>query len=186
MKNKPLETIATVILAGVCAALIFRLAVRVRSVHAGSPAPVHPAARGRAAIAVTSRPAAFEDSPVLNVALYQQLQSQPVTPPERDPFSFEPTPQQIEQAGRERTANTAANTGPPAPPPPPPLPFKTVGYSVTAEGQIEAYVSSADQIYALHEGEVFDKGYRVVRITPALIEIQDDLYHRAVELPFPQ
>lgn len=186
MKNKPLETIATVILAVVCAALIFRLAVRVRSVHAGSPAPVHPAARSRAAIAVPSRPAAFEDSPVLNVALYQQLQSQPVTPPERDPFSFEPTPQQIEQAGRGRAANTAANTGPPAPPPPPPLPFKTVGYSVTAQGQIEAYVSSADQIYALHEGETFDKGYRVVKITPALIEIQDDLYHRAVELPFPQ
>ncbi|MGH9401230.1 MAG: hypothetical protein ACRD2P_03880 [Terriglobia bacterium] len=189
MKNKRLETAATVILAAVCAALIFRLAVRVRSVHAGGgapqTAPLNRAPLNRAAIRVQRDPAAFPDTPALNVALYQQLQSQPVTPPDRDPFSFEPTPQEAEQAARERAAGQAA-AGPPAPPPPPPLPFKTVGYSVKSEGQIEAYISSPDQIYALHEGEAFDKDYRVVKITPALIEIEDDLYHRAVELPFPQ
>lgn len=190
MKNKRLETGATVILAVVCAVLIFRLAVRVRSVHAGGRAPqAMPLSRtglGRVAIPARPRPAAFADSPVLNVVLYQQLQSQSVTPPDRDPFSFEPTPQQAEQAVRERALAQSASAGHAAPPPPPPLPFKTVGYSVTAQGQIEAYISSADQIYALHEGEAFDKDYRVVRITPALIEIEDDLYHRAVELPFPQ
>lgn len=191
MKNKRLETAATVILAAVCAALIFHLVIRVRSVHAGGPspetAPLHRTAAARVVLPRASRAAAFPDSPVLNVALYQQLQSATVNPPERDPFSFAPTPQQIEQAGRERApSGSAAAAAAAGPPPPPPLPFKTVGYSVNAQGEIEAYISSEDQVYALQEGESFDKVYRVVRITPAMIEIEDDAYHRSVELPFPQ
>lgn len=189
MKNKPLGTLATVILAVVCAALIFHLAVRVRSVHAGGPAPQatpHRLAAVHNILPRLSRPAAFADSPVLNVALYQELQSQSVTPPDRDPFSFAPTPQQVEQANQERAASLGTAAAPAGPPPPPPLPFKTVGYSVTAQGQVEAYISSEDQVYVLREGEAFDKVYRVVRITPAMIEIEDDAYHRSVELPFPQ
>lgn len=190
MKNKRLETLATVVLAVVCAVLIFHLVVRVRSVHAGGPAPqampLHRSATVHSISSRTSRPAAFADSPVLNMALYQELQSQSITPPDRDPFSFAPTPQQVEQANRQRAASAGAAAAPTGPPPPPPLPFKTVGYSVTAQGQIEAFVSSEDQVYALQEGQSFDKVYRVVRITPAMIEIEDDAYHRSVELPFPQ
>lgn len=186
MKDKKLETTATVILAALCAMLVFHLAVRVRSVHAGGPtaAPLvrslpHPLA------SLAHKTAAFPESPVLNLALYQQLQSQTVASLDRDPFSLAPSPrQQFEQA---RSAQASAQNLAPAPPPPaPPLPFTAVGYSMTPQGQIEAFLSSPDQIYAVRAGDAFGKVYRVVRITPAMIEIQDDAYHRAVELPFPQ
>lgn len=188
MKNKSLETTATVILAALCAALIFRLAVRVRSVHAGGP----PAARlvrnlPHHLTSLGHKAAAFPESPVLNLALYQQLQSQTVASPDRDPFSFLPTPQQqAEQARSEQASAQGLARAPAGPPPAPPLPFTAVGYSMTPQGQIEAFLSSPDQIYAVRAGDAFAKVYRVVRITPAMIEIEDDAYHRAVELPFSQ
>lgn len=195
MREKWYETPATVTLAIVCGALIFHLAGRVRSVNAGAPPvpqlrPPVPAPRRVAARIPSGRdPSELPGSPVLNVDLYQELQSQMIAAPGRDPFSFEPTAQQLKQTAQARAADqaaSAASSAAPSPPPPPPLPFKAVGYSVMSQGQIKAYLADSEQVYALVQGELFDKNYRVVRITPALIEIDDELYHRAVELPFPQ
>ncbi|MGH9407537.1 MAG: hypothetical protein ACRD3D_17085 [Terriglobia bacterium] len=194
MKSKRLEALATIGLAVVCAALVFHLAVRVRSVDAGGPAvqarSAIPRARtGGLALAglfAARKPQALPNGPVLNLSLYRETQSETLAAYDRNPFSFEPTAQQLEQQTRSRAAAQGALAGPPAPPPPPPLPFKAIGYSMQAQGSMEAYLSDTQQVYALHEGEMFDKNYHVIRITPALIEVQDDAFHRTVELPFPQ
>lgn len=188
MKKKRLKTLATVILGVICAALFLHLALRVRSVDAGAPPNDSARTPLRRFNILPSRNKAtpFPGSPALNIALYQQLQSQTITPPGRDPFSFAPTPLQIREASRQRDQQEAAHNAAPGPPPPPPIPFKAVGYSITDQGQIEAYLSDSQQVYALHEGESFDKAYRVARITPGMIEIEDQSFHRMVELPFPQ
>lgn len=192
MKKKPLETVATVVLAVMCAGLIFHLAVRVRDVHAGAPAAAVPEARGpiarlQATTYPEARPAAAPDDPegpALDVALYTRLQSRTLPPPDRDPFSFEPTAAQV--ANARQTAAARAIAAPSGPPPPPPLPFEAVGFTVNAEGRFEAYLADNQQVYVVHAGDEFDKNYRVISITPAMIEIQDESGNRTVELPFPQ
>ncbi|MGH9398115.1 MAG: hypothetical protein ACRD18_14845 [Terriglobia bacterium] len=203
MKKKPLETAATIVLGVVCAGLIFHLAIRVRDVHAGAPPISTPDVRSprhtvtdassrdvrtvrAASVASAGRADSNPKGPVLNLALYQELQSQALHTPDRDPFSFEPTPQQLQQARRARDVQIAASAAAPGPPPPPPIPFQAVGYSVKAQGQLEAYLADTQQVYVVHMGGEFDKRYRVVMITPAMIEIEDESLHRTVELPFPQ
>lgn len=190
-RKKQLETAATIVLAIVCVMLFLRLALRVRAVNAGAPPESQPASVRR-----TTRPVpdstlrrstqAFPESPALNVMLYQEVQSQPLNPPDRDPFSFTPTPQQIQQSLRARQASEAARAAPAGPPPPPPVPFKAVGYSVRAQSPMEAYLADTQQVYVVHEGEEFDKNYRVIKITPAMIEIEDESSHQTAQLPFPQ
>lgn len=192
MKKKPLETVATVVLAIVCAGLIFHLAVRVRDVHAGAPpAAALDAHRSIARVQVVTRPEARPaaapadpEGPALDVALYARLQSRTLPPPERDPFSFEPSAAQI--ANTRQTSAARAIAAPAGPPPPPPLPFEAVGFTVNAEGRFEAYLADNQQVYVVHAGDEFDKNYRVISITPAMIEIQDESGNRTVELPFPQ
>ncbi|HEX5482356.1 MAG TPA: hypothetical protein VFZ08_06990 [Terriglobia bacterium] len=190
-RKKQWETAAIIVLALVCAFLFLRLALNVRDVSASARPGIQPSRVRRTAQPVQTaalRPSAqaFPESPALNVALYDEVQAQPLRPPERDPFSFTPTPQQIQQSIRARQALNAAPAAPAGPPPPPPVPFKAVGYSVKAEGVIEAYLADSQQVYVLHEGEEFDKTYRVISITPAMIRIEDESSHQAAEIPFPQ
>lgn len=191
--KKPLETVAIVVLAIVCAGLIFHLAVRVRDVHAGAPAAAlpatrHPVAGLLAATRPEARPAAAAADPAgpaLDVDLYARLQSRTLPPPGRNPFSFETSAAQL--ASTRKASISGAAAAPAGPPPPPPLPFQPVGFTVNAEGRFEAYLADSQQVvYAVHAGDEFDKNYRVVSITPSMIEIQDESGNRTVELPFPQ
>ena len=190
LKNRA-ETAVTIILAGVCLVLIIRLMVRVRAVGAAAPATVTPISTARPAASLKQRglrrvAEALPEGPFLNVDLYQQLQAHPLPAPDRDPFAFAPTPEQIQAAGKAREAAGTARNGPAAPPAPPPLPFAAVGYSQTAAGQLEAYLAGNQTVYAVREGGQLENRYRVVKITPAMIEISDELLGRTAELPFPQ
>jgi|SRR5579875_3355685 len=185
--NKHAENIATIILAVVCMVLIVRLMVRVRAV--GATAAV-PAARTMPSRSLTPRgrrrlAAVLPEGPFLNVDLYQQLQAQPMPAPDRDPFAFPPTPEQVQAASKARQSVQAAGSAP-ATPVLPPLPFTAVGYSQTSGGQLEAYLSGEQRVYAVREGDQFDKRYLVVKITPLMIEIRDETLGRTAELPFPQ
>ncbi len=188
--KKRLETAVTIVLGVVCAALFLRLVFRMRAVDAvaagQTPPPVRHAASRVAVIPRASGSPALPESPALNLVAYEALESTPLTAPDRDPFSFAPTPQQIQASLRARQAAEAASAAPPGPPPPPPVPFKAVGYSVKDQGSIEAYLADDQQVYVVHEGDVFDKTYRVLKITSALIEIEDESQHHTVELPFPE
>lgn len=199
MKKKQLETGATVILAIVCAGLIFHLVVRVRDVHAGAPPAAaqnayRPVARVLAnGVRATRRTQLAPDphDPRLEVDLYDQLQSRTLGALDRDPFSFEAAPGapgRIARSGSGPSARSGAAAAevPAGPPPPPPIPFQPVGYTVNEAGVFEAYLADSKQVYAVHAGDQFDKAYRVVTITPTMIEIQDEAHNRTVEMPFAQ
>lgn len=189
MKSKNrIENISTLVLAGVCAALIIRLLVRVNGVGAtASPTamaqPLQRASQREGLVVTRLRQLPKPEIPVLNVDLYQQLQDQSLPAPGRDPFAFAPTPQQVQAASRAVNAGSNASATPPAPPPPP---FTVVGYSQAADGQLEAYLSGDQQVWAVHEGDQFDKTYSIVKITPAMIEIRDESLDRVSQLPIPQ
>jgi hypothetical protein len=189
-QKKRLETTVTILLGLVCVALFLRLAFRMRAVDAVAADQTPPRARPEVSrvrvIPRTPATQALPESPALNLVAYQALESTPLTAPDRDPFSFAPTPQQIQASLRARQAAEVANAAPPGPPPPPPVPFKAVGYSVKDQGPMEAYLADQQQVYVVHEGDVFDKTYRVLKITPAMIEIEDESFHHTAELPFPE
>jgi hypothetical protein len=51
----------------------------------------------------------------------------------------------------------------------------TLGYVEKADGEREAIVAVRDQVYLVHEGELFAEKYKVVRVTPSSIEIVEEL-----------
>jgi hypothetical protein len=52
--------------------------------------------------------------------------------------------------------------------------FKPLGYVERAGGRVEAVVSQDDQIYVVHEGDLFADKYRVLKISPELVEALDE------------
>jgi hypothetical protein len=54
-------------------------------------------------------------------------------------------------------------------------PVTTLGYVEKANGEREAIVAVRDQVYLVHEGELFAEKYKVVRVTPSAIEIVEEL-----------
>ena len=51
----------------------------------------------------------------------------------------------------------------------------TLGYVEKANGEREAIVAVRDQVYLVHEGELFAEKYKALRVTPSSIEIEEEL-----------
>jgi hypothetical protein len=67
----------------------------------------------------------------------------------------------------------AKNFQPPPPPPPPPIPLKFFGFSNQAGEAKKVFLSKDDDVFIAGEGEIVDRRYKVVRISPTSVEIQD-------------
>lgn len=71
----------------------------------------------------------------------------------------------------------AANTPPPVPqpqgpPPPPPIPFKAFGMA-TRGGARQVFLANGDEVFVAKEGDVVDRQYKIAKINPNSVEIQD-------------
>jgi hypothetical protein len=51
--------------------------------------------------------------------------------------------------------------------------MKPIGYVEKANGQVEAVVSEGDQVYVVHEGEVFAEKYKVTKVSQFAVEVVD-------------
>ena len=63
--------------------------------------------------------------------------------------------------------------GPPPPPPPPPINLKFFGYSSGKGERPRAFLSQGDNVWIAHEGDVVNRQYKIVRITPNSVEVED-------------
>ena len=184
------QTWATIGLGALCVFLVARLAVDSVSVSAKNPTPeVRPSApqpavhaRQNAARKVDS---GFPQTPVLRLDLLNQESGEPLVALDRNPFEFAPTPAQVRQAmARKATAGSPA--GPPPPPVAPPVPYKALGYSENARGQFQAYLTDDKDIFVVHEGDELGQHYKILKITPNLVEVQDEGFNQQSQLLFPQ
>jgi len=82
------------------------------------------------------------------------------------------------------TQAAPAPIAPPAPPPPPPL--KAMGYNELPGGKKEAMVTYNDDMVVVHEGDLIGTKYKVVKIDPSMVVVEDGDTHKPLELPFPQ
>jgi hypothetical protein len=60
-----------------------------------------------------------------------------------------------------------------------------MGYSEGRGGTKEAMVSDEDQIFVVHEGDAVGTRYKVIKITPTVITVEDATLHQTVDLPVP-
>lgn len=118
--------------------------------------------------------------PVVRLDLLKQIEERPLPELARNPFEFEALP------ARPSATQPASGVASPAPPPPPPVTLKPMGYSEKAGGIREAYVTEEDQVYVVHEGETVATKYKVIKITPSVITVEDVSLHQTIELPIPQ
>ncbi len=104
----------------------------------------------------------------------------------RDIFSGEP--ERIpEPKFPVRTDKNPAPTPPPqyTPPPPPPINLKFYGYA-NRSGRKSIFLSQNDTVFTAREGDIVAGRYRVVKINPTSVEIQDVLSNNTQTIPLTQ
>ncbi len=72
------------------------------------------------------------------------------------------------RTGRLRSESIALGAPPPAM-----IPLYALGYIEDGEGRKHAFVVGAQRVFEAREAETFDKSYRVLKITPTYIEVED-------------
>jgi hypothetical protein len=118
--------------------------------------------------------------PAVRMDEFKEIQGRAPVRLNRNPFEFvareaAPSPQQT-------AAGSAATPAPPPAPPPPPA-LKAVGYSEKGGGIREAIVTFQDELFVVHEGEVFAKRFRVTKLSPVQIEVSDETTQQTIRLP---
>ncbi len=76
--------------------------------------------------------------------------------------------------------------GPPPPPPPPPINLKFFGFASKPGEPKKIFLSQGEDVFIASEGEVVDRHYKVVRISPMSVEIEDVLNNNRQSIPLTQ
>jgi len=147
-----------------------------------SPPARAPETRPTPAVPLDAQNELSRYNPELKLDLLNDIQQRELPAFERNPFEF-PKPKELPQPiGPSLPKGNATIT----PPPPPTLPIKMIGYSEKASGLKEGIVEDDEGIYVIHEGETFNKRYKVNKLATTSASIYDDVTHQTVELPIPQ
>jgi hypothetical protein len=79
--------------------------------------------------------------------------------------------------------NDAADTGPPPPPPPPPINLKFFGFASKPGESKKIFLSEGEDVFIAGEGDVVNRHYKVLHITPTSVEIEDVLNNNRQNIP---
>ena len=90
-----------------------------------------------------------------------------------------PTPIASVKTDEER----AAESGPPPPPPPPPINLKFFGFASKPGESKKIFLSEGEDVFIAAEGEVVNRHYKVLRISPTSVEIEDVLNNNRQNIP---
>jgi len=181
-KREQLSKWAAGFLGVVCLFLLFNLVRSFSQIKAGTArtagtAAVAAKAEARSAAASGGERLSRYD-PELKLNLLKKLQNRPLPQMGRDPFAYTAAARPAPAAAPQEAAAA------PAPPPPPPL--KAMGYMDMAGGVREAYVSFEEQVYSVHEGDTIASKFKVLKVTPTQVEVQDVSSSETIKLPIAQ
>jgi len=124
--------------------------------------------------------------PTLHPELMAQAESLEYTGKGRNIFSMFSAPVQIEQPKgpiRQEQMAPPVATGPP---PPPPIDLKFFGYEARQGGAKRVFLLHGDDVFIAGEGDVVDHHYRVVKIAPFSVQVEDIPYKNTQTLPLIQ
>lgn len=81
----------------------------------------------------------------------------------------------------------AQNQGPPPPPPLPPSNLRFYGFATSRpDGAKRIFLLKNDDVFIASEGDIVDRRYKVVRISPNAVEILDVLSNNRENIPLTQ
>jgi hypothetical protein len=75
---------------------------------------------------------------------------------------------------------------PPGPPPPPPIPLKFFGFANKPGETKRIFLSQGEDVFIAGEGDIVNRRYKVVRIGPSSVEIEDVLNNNRQSIPLTQ
>jgi hypothetical protein len=97
----------------------------------------------------------------------------------RDIFRSQPEPPPIPKPLPMDTQPTPVYT----PPPPPPINLKFYGFANSKDGNKRIFLSQGEDIFVAKEGQVIDRRYRIVKINPSSVDVEDVLTNNRQTLP---
>ena len=77
----------------------------------------------------------------------------------------------------------AAESGPPPPPPPPPINLKFFGFASKPGESKKIFLSEGEDVFIAAEGDVVNRHYKVLHISPTSVEIEDVLNNNRQNIP---
>jgi hypothetical protein len=81
---------------------------------------------------------------------------------------------------------TKVDNTPPPPPPPPPILLKFYGFANAPGETKKIFLSQGEDVFIAREGDIVDRRYRVLHITPMAVEIEDVLNNNRQSIPLTQ
>lgn len=93
-----------------------------------------------------------------------------------------PTP--IAKATKTPTPQAAA--APAGPPPPPPITLKFFGFANRPGESKKVFLEQGEDIFVASEGDIVDRRYKVLRIAPTFVEVEDVLNNNRQSIPLTQ
>lgn len=146
---------------------------------AGSPrVSVRRSASGRAFKAVEPRL-----DPTLQLDLLSQSEGTEYAGIGRNIFVTGSLP--IEKPKANGTAEAKPYMPPPIPPPPP-INLKFFGFASKPGEPKKVFLSQGEDIFIAAEGDIVDRRYRILRISPASVEVEDVLNNNRQSIPLTQ
>lgn len=89
-------------------------------------------------------------------------------------------------ANAQTDAAKLAAQGPPPPPPPPPINLKFYGFASRPGEPKKVFLSQGEDVFIAIEGQIIDRRYKVLHISPVSVEIEDVLSNNRQMIPLTQ
>ncbi len=154
------------------------LAVAAMGYWLTSSGPVHPAETRPQPKSAANRPLINPLDPTLRLDLLDASQSVRYEGKGRNVFKQGapidiPAPVKPPLTQKQQQAQTQAPPQPQGPPPPPPINLKFFGMASRQGEAPRIFLSEGDSVFVAREGDVVDSRYKVLKITPQSVEIED-------------
>jgi hypothetical protein len=89
-------------------------------------------------------------------------------------------------ANAQTDAEKLKAQGPPPPPPPPPINLKFYGFASRPGEPKRVFLSQGEDVFIASEGQIVDRRYKVLHISPVSVEIEDVLSNNRQMIPLTQ
>ena len=90
---------------------------------------------------------------------------------------------EIPQPIKDVNTEAQKDPGPPPPPPPPPINLKFFGFASKPGEPKKIFLSEGEDIFVAAEGDVVNRHYKVLKIAPSSVEIEDVLNNNRQNIP---
>jgi hypothetical protein len=143
----------------------------------------------------TRRTASGKMVPVIEPRLGSHARPEPAQPERRDQVRGQRKKHFCRGLGgviespREMGGRMVADAGirqPPPVPPPPPINLKFFGFANRPGETKKVFLSQGEDVFIAAEGDIVDRRYRVLHISPTAVDVEDVLNNNRQSLPLTQ